>query len=235
MPSRVGFVQFHQSYSYEDFIQGYRPSPSGFERQDGVFVRFCKRASLDQDVPYVFVIDEINRSNLSKVFGELLMLVEADKRGSQYSLALTYSSSDEEQFYVPPNVHILGMMNTADRSLAMVDYALRRRFAFVDLQPLFGTTAFDDFLVGRGAAPEFVRCAASRIEGLNQAITADQNLGAGFAVGHSYFCGNGGPLDADGYQRTVRHQILPLLEEYWFDDPEEVKNWTAKLLAAFDT
>ena len=152
LPSRVGFVQFHQSYAYEDFIQGYRPSAAGFERKDGVFVRFCKRASLDQDAIYVFIIDEINRSNLSKVFGELLMLVEADKRGSQYSVALTYSSSDEEQFYVPANVYILGMMNTADRSLALVDYALRRRFAFADLEPLFGTAVFNEFLISRGNA-----------------------------------------------------------------------------------
>jgi MoxR-like ATPase len=234
VPSRVGFVQFHQSYSYEDFIQGYRPTASGFERKDGVFVRFCKRASLDQDATYVFIIDEINRSNLSKVFGELLMLVEADKRGSQHSLALTYSASDEEQLYVPPNIYILGMMNTADRSLAMVDYALRRRFAFVDLKPLFGTAFFSEFLIAQRADDGFVRAASARLEELNQAITADQSLGAGFAVGHSYFCVDGAPLDAEIYQRTIEHQIVPLLEEYWFDDADQVKKWTTKLLAPFD-
>lgn len=234
VPSRVGFVQFHQSYSYEDFIQGYRPTAAGFERKDGLFVRFCKRASLDQDAAYVFIIDEINRSNLSKVFGELLMLVEADKRGSQHSLALTYSASDEEQFYVPNNIYILGMMNTADRSLAMVDYALRRRFAFVDLKPLFGTSAFAEFLVTNGADPGFVQAASERLNDLNQAITADQSLGEGFAVGHSYFCTDGAALDAEVYSRTVEHQIIPLLEEYWFDDPDQVRKWSSKLLAPFD-
>ncbi len=195
VPSRVGFVQFHQSYSYEDFIQGYRPTAGGFDRKDGVFVRFCKRASLDQGATYIFIIDEINRTNLSKVFGELLVLVEADKRGSQHSLALTYSASEEEQFYVPPNIYVLGMMNTADRALAMVDYALRRRFAFMDLKPLFGTTVFNRFLADKGADPSFVHAASARLDELNQAIIADQNLGAGFAVGHSYFCNDGTELD----------------------------------------
>jgi 5-methylcytosine-specific restriction protein B len=189
---------------------------------------------LDQDEKYVFIIDEINRSNLSKVFGELLMLIEADKRSSLHSLVLTYSTSDEEQFYVPPNVYILGMMNTADRSLAMVDYALRRRFAFVDLEPLFGTESFNDFLIGRGAIPGFVKAASARMEELNQAIAADQSLGSGFAVGHSYFCIDEAALDVETYGRTVRHQILPLLDEYWFDSPERVKTWTTKLFAPFD-
>ncbi len=234
VPSRVGFVQFHQSYSYEDFIQGYRPTAGGFDLRDGVFVRFCKRASLDQDATYVFIIDEINRSNLSKVFGELLMLMEADKRGSQHSLALTYSASDEEQFYVPPNVYVLGMMNTADRSLAMVDYALRRRFAFVDLKPLFGAAVFNEFLADKGADPSFVQVASARLDELNQAIIADQNLGSGFAVGHSYFCNDGAALEPSAYSRTIAHQIVPLLEEYWFDDPDQVTKWTSKLLAPFD-
>jgi 5-methylcytosine-specific restriction protein B len=234
LPSRVGMVQFHQSYSYEDFIQGYRPYEDGFTRKDGVFVRFCKLASLDQDSIYVFIIDEINRSNLSKVFGELLMLIEADKRGSKHSLALTYCTSEEEQFYVPPNVYILGMMNTADRSLALVDYALRRRFSFVALEPLFGSPLFTDFLIGLGAAPSFIAAISSRIEALNQAIYDDQNLGPGFVIGHSYFCGNGSALTEKIYLNAIRHEILPLLKEYWFDDPDKVKHWAEKLQANFD-
>jgi 5-methylcytosine-specific restriction protein B len=233
-PSRVEMIQFHQSYSYEDFIQGYRPSGSGFDRKDGVFVRFCKRASLDQETTYVFIIDEINRSNLSKVFGELLMLIEADKRGSKYSLALTYSTSDEEQFYVPSNVYVLGMMNTADRSLAMVDYALRRRFAFQELKPLFGSIALGDLLIQNGVESKLVAAVSQRLQALNQAIADDQNLGPGFMIGHSYFCVNGSTLVEQDYVNAIQHEILPLLKEYWFDDPKRVEQWAEKLGAKFD-
>jgi 5-methylcytosine-specific restriction protein B len=234
VPSRVGMVQFHQSYSYEDFIQGYRPAEAGFARKDGVFVRFCKRASLDQDSVYVFIIDEINRSNLSKVFGELMMLIEADKRGSKYSVALTYSTSEEEQFYVPPKVYILGMMNTADRSLALVDYALRRRFAFKELQPLFGSAVFREFMVSVGSDPRLVAAVSTRLQALNQAITEDSNLGPGFQIGHSYFCGDGSALTEQVYCIVVRHEIIPLLKEYWFDEPDKVRNWTDTLEAKFE-
>ncbi len=231
VPSRVSMIQFHQSYAYEDFIQGYRPVENGFARQDGVFVRFCKRASLDQDSTYVFIIDEINRSNLGKVFGELLMLIEADKRGSRNSLALTYSASEDEQFYVPSNVHILGMMNTADRSLALVDYALRRRFAFVELEPLFGSRVFIDFLIGCGTESRFAAAVAERLLALNRTIAEEQSLGPGFAIGHSYFCGGGSALTEKTYADVIRHEIVPLLKEYWFDDQERVRDWADKLEA----
>jgi 5-methylcytosine-specific restriction protein B len=226
LPSHVEMVQFHQSYSYEDFVQGYRPAGNGFVRMDGIFVRFCKRASLDQEAKYVFIIDEINRSNLSKVFGELLMLIESDKRGSRNSLALAYSGSEQEQFYVPPNVYLLGMMNTADRSLALVDYALRRRFAFKELAPLFGSTDFTEFLVDSGTARSSVSAICSRLQALNQEIREDQNLGSGFMVGHSYFCMNDSAVTEATYQNVVQHEIIPLLKEYWFDDPERVQTWT---------
>jgi 5-methylcytosine-specific restriction protein B len=233
-PSRVQIVQFHQSYSYEDFVQGYRPSENGFSRKDGIFVRFCKRASLDQDSKYVFIIDEINRSSLSKVFGELLVLIESDKRGSKNSLALTYSTSEEEQFYVPPNVYILGLMNTADRSLALVDYALRRRFAFEELAPLFGSSVFAVFLTDHGASSKCVSAISDRLQALNNAIAEDQGLGSGFMIGHSYFCGDGSAVTLEKYQNAIRHKILPLLKEYWFDDPERVKTWAETLQAPFD-
>jgi 5-methylcytosine-specific restriction protein B len=234
LPSRVSMIQFHQSYSYEDFIQGYRPVANGFARQDGVFVRFCRRASLDQDSTYVFIIDEINRSNLGKVFGELLTLIEADKRGSKNSLALTYSASDDEQFYVPSNVHILGMMNTADRSLALVDYALRRRFAFEELAPLFGSNAFIDFLIGIGTEPRLATAVSARLQALNRTIAKEPNLGPGFMIGHSYFCGNGTALTEKGYADAIRHEILPLLKEYWFDDQKKVNDLACKLEAEFE-
>lgn len=141
--SRVKLVQFHQSYSYEDFIEGYRPSGAGFELVKGAFYSFCKKAAEDEENDYFFIIDEINRGNLSKIFGELFMLIENDKRGSE--LQLLYS---RELFCVPRNVHIIGMMNTADRSLAMLDYALRRRFAFVELRPAFDSEGFRAYRVG---------------------------------------------------------------------------------------
>jgi 5-methylcytosine-specific restriction protein B len=234
LPSHVEMVQFHQSYSYEDFVQGYRPSDTGFSRRDGIFVRFCKRASLDQNSRYVFVIDEINRSNLSKVFGELLMLIEADKRGSKNSLALTYSTSEEEQFYVPSNVYILGLMNTADRSLALVDYALRRRFDFVELNPLFGSPVFTEFLSSTGTPPNLVSSVSKRLGDLNRAIANDPNLGSGFCIGHSFFCGNGSALTEKAYQDAVRFQILPLLKEYWFDNRELVDQWAKTLQATIE-
>ncbi|GHV36835.1 hypothetical protein FACS1894187_12170 [Synergistales bacterium] len=132
---RVKIVQFHQSYSYEDFVMGYRPDGRGFCLAEGPFYQFCKIAEKDDDDrPYFFIIDEINRGNLSKIFGELLMLIENDKRGEKNALRLLYK---DEDFFVPENVHIIGMMNTADRSLAMIDYALRRRFVFFDMEPAF--------------------------------------------------------------------------------------------------
>jgi 5-methylcytosine-specific restriction protein B len=233
LPSHVAMIQFHQSYSYEDFIQGFRPFEKGFARKDGIFVRFCKRASLDQEASYVFIIDEINRSNLSKVFGELLMLLEPDKRGAKNSVALTYSASDEEQFYVPTNLYILGMMNTADRSLALVDYALRRRFAFVELKPLFGSNVLNEFLMRGGAPSSLIKEIVGRFIALNEAIAEDQNLGPGFMIGHSYFCGDGNPLTEQVYMRAIRHEIIPLLKEYWFDDPGRVAQWTNRLQTGF--
>ena len=133
----IEMVQFHQSYSYEDFVQGIRPSDNGgFEVRNGIFYNFCQKARRS-DEPFVFIIDEINRGNLSKIFGEMMMLIEADKRSKKYAIKLTYSEEDDDRFYVPSNVYIIGCMNTADRSLAIVDYALRRRFAFCKIAPEF--------------------------------------------------------------------------------------------------
>ena len=149
----IEMVQFHQSYAYEDFVQGWRPTDTGgFTLRNGVFFEFCKRAEHQPEKNFVFIIDEINRGNLSKIFGELLMLIEADKRGPKHAIALTYSNTGE-RFSVPDNVHILGLMNTADRSLAIVDYALRRRFAFETLLPAYGTGKFRDYLRESGRRP----------------------------------------------------------------------------------
>ncbi len=223
--SRLEFVQFHQSYSYEDFIQGFRPQEGGgFSLKDGVFHRFCKRAERDLDRPYVFIIDEINRGNLSKIFGELLMLIESDKRGPSHSMPLLYSDSRNVRFHVPANVHILGMMNTADRSLAMVDYALRRRFAFVTLPPGFESPKFREFLISRGADPNLVGHVIMQMASLNRKIAEDiANLGNGFCIGHSFFTpGRKVTPDGEWLARIIQHEIEPLLREYYIDKENEI-------------
>ena len=227
---RVGFVQFHQSYSYEDFVEGYRPSENGFELKSGKFVEFCRRAEADPDRRYVFIIDEINRGNLSKILGELMLLIESDKRSSRYAMPL---ASGKVPFHVPKNVFILGLMNTADRSLAVVDYALRRRFAFVDLRPNLSSPKFKAQLLSRGVSDGLSDALLSKLRQLNEAITGDtSNLGPGFAIGHSYFCD--GPMagedEADWYNRVIRTEIAPLLREYWFDDPEKADKWRNHLI-----
>lgn len=229
--TRLASVQFHQSYSYEDFIQGIRPAKGGgFERQDGLFVRFCDRARSDPHRPYVLVIDEMNRGNLSKILGEALALLEADKRGE--SLSLMYQEDGEPPFDVPENVHVLGLMNTADRSLAVVDYALRRRFAFVDLEPEFRSPAFRPALSAAGVPEALVDRIVTRLENLNRTIADDvRHLGPGFVVGHSFFCTFDGSEEPDDwYRKVVETEIGPLLREYWFDDPEKAKNQVAELL-----
>lgn len=230
-PARVETVQFHQSYAYEDFIQGYRPDTSeevsGFKLKNGVFYRFCRRAQQEPDKPFVFVIDEINRGNLSKIFGELLMLIEPDKRGPEHALTLAYS---EERFHVPENLHIIGMMNTADRSLAMVDYALRRRFRFKDLAPCFNGR-FTEHLLGLGAEKALVERIAERMTVLNKTISEDGALGRGYRIGHSFFCpAKGVKPDMKWYTGVVRGEIKPLLEEYWFDNPDKAEKEADKLL-----
>ena len=225
---RVMMIQFHQSYSYEDFIMGFRPSASGFELRPGVFYNFCQLAEDDPDNDYFFVIDEINRGNLSKIFGELFMLIENDKRGSRNKLQLLYS---DELFSVPENLYIIGLMNTADRSLALVDYALRRRFAFFDLKPGFSSEGFRSYTAGLGSRnfEALIRC----VESLNEHIAEDKSLGEGFCIGHSYFC-NLTPenLDSTKLSRIVEYELIPLLKEYWFDEPQKVSEWSANLRAA---
>lgn len=232
--ARLEMVQFHQSYAYEDFIQGWRPDGrGGFLLQSGVFHRFCERARQDVQRPYVFIIDEINRGNLSKVFGELLMLIEADKRGPDHAILLTYSQADGDRFSIPENVHIIGLMNTADRSLAMVDYALRRRFSFLKLRPAFDTAQFSDQLLGAGVVESLVARIVERFTALNTTIREDRsNLGPGFEIGHSFFVPPSGAerLDEAWYSSVIHSEIEPLLSEYWFDQPERVREQVDRLL-----
>lgn len=234
-PNRVEMVQFHQSYAYEDFVQGYRPGENeGFELKNGLFYQFCQRAAGDSSRPYIFIIDEINRGNLSKIFGELMMLIEADKRGPEWKVPLTYSKDLGQQFYVPENVHIIGLMNTADRSLSLVDYALRRRFAFVTLEPGFTSEQFSRFLKNAGAGEGMVSKVLSKLTSLNERIAADTaNLGRGFCIGHSFFCSSPGNdiYDDAWFEQVIRFEIEPLLQEYWFDDPKTVEQLMGELLA----
>ncbi len=233
-PARVGMVQFHQAYSYEDFIQGYRPSGTGFHLKNGVFYEFCNRAENNPDRDYVFIIDEINRANLSKVLGEVMMLIEADKRGPDWGIPLAYAQSQDDRFHVPENVYLIGLMNTADRSLAMVDYALRRRFAFMDIRPGFETAEFSEFLRRRGVTEGTITRIIQDVSTLNHDIRRDKtNLGEGFCIGHSFFCPDStqaGPLAVEWYREVIRSEILPLLREYWFDDPSKLEDWEGRLL-----
>ena len=218
---RVMVVQFHQSYSYEDFILGFRPTNNGFELYPGPFYQFCKKAQDDDEQDYFFIIDEINRGNLSKIFGELLMLIESDKRGEQ--LRPLYSN---ELFSVPKNVYIIGMMNTADRSLAMIDYALRRRFAFFEIEPAFDSSQFKDYMDSQSSSKlePLVRC----VKELNEIIREDESLGAGFRIGHSYLYTED-LVTNKWLKAVVDHELIPLLEEYWFDEPEKINEWSQRL------
>ncbi len=221
---QLTMVQFHQSYGYEDFVQGIRPSEGGFALRNGVFYDFCIKArqSLKK---HVFIIDEINRGNISRIFGELLMLIENDKRGEDSALKLAYQEGSQT-FFVPKNVYILGLMNTADRSLAVVDYALRRRFCYVDLSPAFASSEFKSFLTEN--CPEtLVSDIIQKMIGLNKTIAEDtSNLGPGFCIGHSYFCRI---TSKEEYMQVVKFKIAPLLREYWFDDPKKSDHWIKEL------
>ncbi len=227
--SRVEMVQFHQSYSYEDFVEGYRPCAEGFRLERGAFYDFCKKAADDEESEYFFVIDEINRGNLSKIFGELFMLIEKDKRNAK--LGLLYS---HERFRVPHNVYIIGTMNTADRSLAMLDYALRRRFAFFELEPAFDSEGFRNYL--GGIANPKLDSLVQEVKSLNEAIAADESLGEGFKIGHSYFCQadsqDGIAYDDARLSSIVEYELIPMLKEYWFDDPTKVREWSERLRGA---
>lgn len=219
---KVIMVQFHQSYSYEDFIMGFRPNSNHFELKTGVFYDFCKQAETDEGNKYFFIIDEINRGNLSKIFGELFMLIESDKRGS--NVQLIYNN---EKFSVPKNVYIIGMMNTADRSLAMLDYALRRRFAFFDIVPGFDTNGFKEYQesINNANFHNLINC----VKNLNEDITNDENLGAGFNIGHSYFCNLSKNVSDRELMDIVDFELIPLIKEYWFDEKSKVDEWSFNL------
>lgn len=216
----IEFVQFHQNTSYDEFVYGYRPTEDGkgFEKVPGVFVQFVRKAIAHPDEPYFFIIDEINRANISKVFGELLMTIEADHRGPDESVTLTVS---QEPFYVPQNLYIIGMMNTADRGLALIDYALRRRFTFFTMKPALKNKKFTDLIEGRHDSK--LSALVKAVGKLNDKIAGDETLGEGFCIGHSYFCQNNDDNDPNFASSIVSYELIPLIQEYWFDNPKKVK------------
>ena len=214
--NRIKLVQFHQSYSYEDFVIGYRPTETGFKLTPGVFLRFSE-AARQSEKKHFFIIDEINRGNTSKIFGELLMLIEKDYRAE--SVTLPY---DDRQFTIPDNVYIIGMMNTADRSLAMIDYALRRRFSFFEMRPAFASEGFS--IYQSSLKNDKLDALIEKVQALNEEISCDASLGKGFAIGHSYFCGAAECTD-DWLRSIVEYDIIPMLAEYWFDDEDKLRHW----------
>ena len=214
--SRIEFVQFHQNTTYDDLMVGYRPADGGgYEPVEGTFLRFCDRAAKDPDHKWFFIIDEINRANISKVFGEMLMLIEKDHRGESVRLPVLQRAAS-----VPDNVYIIGMMNTADRGLALIDYALRRRFAFFEMKPAFTNDEFQKDLAAAGN-DRLVEL-ARRVEALNAAIASDPAFGSGFCIGHSYFCLKPpvgyDTVSDDAVRDVIEYELAPLLREYWFDD-----------------
>lgn len=225
--SRICMIQFHHSYAYEDFMQGYKPTGNGqFTLQDGIFLNFCHEAAKHGELTYYCIIDEINRGDLNKIFGEAFLLLEKDKRGTE--VQLLYS---QQKFTIPSNVRIIGMMNTADRSIALIDHALRRRFASIEMEPAFDTVAFKA-AVADAPSPR-LKALCSVMSALNLAIGDDSSLGKGYRIGHSYFCpADMAELTDERLRAIVDFEIVPLLEEYWFDEPDRVGEWTSKLHAA---
>lgn len=242
---RISFTTFHQSYGYEEFIEGIKPiidenkQDIGYTIEPGVFKKFCDNAKSitrtstgiestvieENTEPYVFIIDEINRGNMSKIFGELLMLIENDYRGEKHKIRLAYN---DEYFSVPENLYIIGMMNTADRSLAMIDYALRRRFSFFDMTPGFDSVGFKKYQEDLDC--EVFNKVIDAVKALNIEIAKDDSLGKGFCIGHSYFC-NRESIDNMWLENVIEYDIAPMLREYWFDNDKKFKEETDKLLS----
>ena len=232
--SKIRAVQFHPNLSYEDFIRGWRPSGEGkLTLVDGPFMEMIKAAIDDPESKYVIVIEEINRGNPAQVFGEMLTLLETDKRTPDEALELSYRKFDGERVYIPSNLYVIGTMNIADRSLALVDLALRRRFAFIDLEPTLGKPWHDWVQSKNGIDSNVLTGIDSRIRALNEEISADTSLGAQFQVGHSYVTPAVGMTITNAkewFSEVVQTEIGPLLDEYWFDDLEKSQKAQKRLI-----
>lgn len=224
-------VQFHPALSYEDFIRGYRPGGDGrLTLADGVFLQVVQAAIARPDLEHVLIIEEINRGNPAQVLGEMLTLLESSKRSRAHAMELAYSKSRGETVYVPENLYVIGTMNVADRSLALVDMALRRRFAFVNLAPSLNP-AWESWCRAKGMESSAVDRVREHMDALNQEIADDRTLGKQFQIGHSYVTPHESVGDAQAwFEEVVCSEIGPLLHEYWFDAPERAEASIAKLL-----
>ena len=227
--SKVRVVQFHPNLSYEDFVRGWRPVGDGkLALADGVFMETIRDAAANPSAKFVVVIEEVNRGNPAQIFGELLTLLEADKRSLRDAVELCYPDADgvRRPVHVPGNLYVIGTMNIADRSLALVDLALRRRFAFVTLQPSLGE-AWGNWVVREGGVdPALVEEIRHRVTELNSRIAGDSRLGSQFRVGHSYVTPTHRlepGATKDWFRQVVETEIGPLLEEYWFDSPDDAR------------
>ena len=233
---QISSVQFHPNLSYEDFVRGWRPgSDEKLSLQEGIFMEMVDRAIENSDEKYVLVIEEINRGNPAQIFGELLTLIESSKRNSREAIKLCYPNSEGLHIpvYVPSNLYIIGTMNVADRSLALVDMAFRRRFAFINLEPNLNKT-WKDFVVNKlGMDTSIANYIQSEIGNLNNQISSDSRLGKDFQIGHSFFTPNESLKNKDSkkwFVEMIESEIAPLLQEYWFDSLEEADKAVENLL-----
>lgn len=224
LPDQLRSVQFHPSLSYEDFVRGYRPSSTGLVLTDGVFLQVVEAARAQPDLAHVLIIEEINRGNPAQVFGEMLTLLENTKRSRADAMELAYRKIPGEKIHVPENLHIIGTMNIADRSLALVDLALRRRFAFVTLEPIFDE-AWATWCRDRNFSEEIIALIRDRMTALNESIAQDRALGPQFRVGHSYVTPAEDEISDSRawFGEVIDTEIGPLLEEYWFDAPDRAQ------------
>ena len=234
----VRHLQFHPTLSYEDFVRGWRPGgEAGLSLVDGPFLQVIEDAKREPDRVYVVVVEEINRGTPAQIFGEMLTLLEGDKRNPENGLSLSYPKSPDERVYVPPNLHLIGTMNIADRSLALVDLALRRRFAFIDLEPTFGDRWREWVGELSGMSDRFLRDIERRMNAMNDVITEDPSLGPQFRVGHSVVVPQESGMIEDPvewFRQVVATEIGPLLNEYWFDDRDKAGAQRTALLLGLD-
>ncbi len=236
---RLRIVQFHPSLSYEDFVCGWRPQAGGeLALKDGTFLEIVDAALSEPGRPFVLIIEEINRGNPAQVFGEMLTLLEDSKRQADEALELAYRDGEAKRVYIPENLHVIGTMNIADRSLALVDLAFRRRFAFISLEPALNERWRGWCTERCGFDPTFLSLVEERIQSLNKSIAADRSLGRQYRIGHSYITPDVGEMIGKTiddhkvwFRNKIRTEIEPLLEEYWFDAPEKATEAAKRLLA----
>lgn len=224
--SKILQVQFHSSYTYEDFIKGLKPTESGgFKMENGPFYTICAQANKDRAHNYFIIIDEINRGNISAILGEAFSMIEKDHRDELITLKY-----NREKFAVPRNIYIIGTMNTADRGLTVLDYALRRRFSFYDVMPAFDCEAFKRKMSLQ--CNKYLMKVLKQIRLLNKEISEDDLLGPGFQIGHSYFC-TGVSITNAVLNNIIEYEIIPLLKEYWYDDVDNrAEKWSDILRGA---